>query len=133
MVVPSYSISVGETAHTRHNSKTYSRIFARVLANGGVKVNLYKNYVPQCFYAPKKKAILVIPDRKGMKNIELKINDETINIEFNTQNNRVEYDISEYIKENELNTIIFTPAFYNTFDTRHRERIKPVKIYVKLD
>ena len=31
---------------TRHNSKTYSRIFARVLAHGGVKVNLYKNYVP---------------------------------------------------------------------------------------
>ncbi|MBQ7885225.1 MAG: phospho-sugar mutase [Clostridia bacterium] len=31
---------------TRHNSKTYSRIFAKVLASGGIKVNLYKNYVP---------------------------------------------------------------------------------------
>ena len=31
---------------TRHNSKTYSRIFAKVLANSGIRVNLYKNYVP---------------------------------------------------------------------------------------
>ena len=31
---------------TRHNSKEYSRIFARVLAHGGIKVNLYKNFVP---------------------------------------------------------------------------------------
>lgn len=31
---------------TRNNSKLYSRIFAKVLASGGLKVNLYKNYVP---------------------------------------------------------------------------------------
>lgn len=31
---------------TRNNSKLYSRIFAKVLASGGIKVNLYKNYVP---------------------------------------------------------------------------------------
>ena len=31
---------------TRHNSKTYSRIFAKVLSANGIHVNLFKNYVP---------------------------------------------------------------------------------------
>lgn len=31
---------------TRHNSKTYSRVFARILAYNGIKVNLFKNFVP---------------------------------------------------------------------------------------
>ncbi|MBE7082241.1 MAG: phospho-sugar mutase [Clostridiales bacterium] len=31
---------------TRHNSKKYSRIFAKVLSNGGIDANLFKEYVP---------------------------------------------------------------------------------------
>lgn len=31
---------------TRHNSKTYSRVFAKILAYNGIKVNLFKNFVP---------------------------------------------------------------------------------------
>ena len=31
---------------TRHNSKAYSRVFAKVLASNGIKVNLFKNFVP---------------------------------------------------------------------------------------
>lgn len=31
---------------TRHNSKAYSRIFAKVLASNNIRVNLFKNYVP---------------------------------------------------------------------------------------
>ena len=31
---------------TRHNSKKYSRIFAKVLSNGGIEVNLFKDHVP---------------------------------------------------------------------------------------
>lgn len=31
---------------TRHNSKLYSRIFAKVLSFNGIKVNIFKNYVP---------------------------------------------------------------------------------------
>lgn len=31
---------------TRHNSKTYSRIFAKVLAKYNINVNLFKNFVP---------------------------------------------------------------------------------------
>lgn len=31
---------------TRNNSKLFSRVFAKVLANGGIAVQLFKNYVP---------------------------------------------------------------------------------------
>lgn len=31
---------------TRHNSKLFSRVFAKVLASNGIVVNLFKNYVP---------------------------------------------------------------------------------------
>lgn len=31
---------------TRNNSKTFSKVFAKVLADGGIKVNLFNNFVP---------------------------------------------------------------------------------------
>lgn len=31
---------------TRHNSQKYSRVFAKVMANNNIKVNLFKNFVP---------------------------------------------------------------------------------------
>lgn len=92
---------------------------------------LKDKYITQCFYAPKKKAILVIPNTNGMKNLQVKINDTVIDLEINN-NGRTEIDISEYIKPKTLNTAVFTPACHNPNDTRKLDRIKHVKMYIKL-
>lgn len=99
----------------------------------GTKPILLKDkYIPQCFYAPKKKAILIIPNRLNMDNIEIKINDEVYNLNLKNYPSRTEIDISEYINEKKLNTVIFTPPHQNKSDKRHYSKILPVKIYIKL-
>lgn len=95
---------------------------------------LKDKYVPQCFYAPDKKAILIIPDKNDTEVLQIKINDEILNLNLENagQKQRCEIDISKYIKKGELNTVIFTPPCQNRLDTRRMDRVKPVTIYIKL-
>lgn len=90
------------------------------------------NYVPQAFYVPKDKAVLVIPDRKDMKVIQLKINETIVNLDLSGYGSRVEADISKYINPKELNIVTFTPPCHNKLDKRHVEWVKPVKMYIRL-
>lgn len=94
---------------------------------GTKPVELFNKNLAQSFYAPKNKAVLVIPDKKWLKNLSLEINGNPVelNIEqYDTK--RVEIDISEYVKANELNTATFIAPH------RHYENLKPVKMYIRL-
>ena len=93
---------------------------------------LKHNYVPQAFYAPKNKATLIIPDRKDMKVLQLKVNDTVVNLDLSKYPSRAEVDISKYINPKELNIVTFTPPIQNKLDKRRTEWIKPVKMYIKL-
>ena len=96
---------------------------------GTKPVELHKSPVTQCFYAPSKKTVLVIPNLHGLHRLEIKINDEITNIDLKHQKGRIEYDISEYIKPKSLNVVTITPD-----DENHRhDRIKPVKMYIKFE
>ena len=99
---------------------------------GTKPIELHHHYIPQCFYAPTNKAVLVIPDRKGLKNIELKINDEIVDFNLDDKNKRSEVDISDYINKKQLNTVIFTPPHLNKSETRHLDKIRSVKMYIKV-
>ena len=90
------------------------------------------NYVPQSFYVPKDKAVLVIPDRKDMKVLQLKINETVVNLDLSGYGSRAEVDISKYINPKELNIVTFTPPCQNKLDKRHIEWVKPVKMYIRL-
>ena len=113
--------------HCKMSFETILKHYYNGITLGTKPIELYRNPVSQCFYAPTKQAFLIIPNRKGLKNIELEINDEVINLDLNGFGNRVELDISDYIKEKMLNTIIFTP------EIRHYDKAKPVKMYIRLD
>ncbi|MCD8378178.1 MAG: SpoIID/LytB domain-containing protein [Candidatus Gastranaerophilales bacterium] len=95
---------------------------------------LKAQYITQCFYSPKDRAILVIPDRKNMEVLQLNINDNIVNLNLNNAGSkqRCEIDLSSYINQGELNTIIFTPPCQNRLDTRNLKKIEPVTIYIKL-
>ncbi len=99
---------------------------------GTKPIELYKHSVPVCFYAPKKNAIITIPNRMGMENIQIDINGQIYNVDLDKTHSRAEIDISDCIKEKELNTVIFVSPFQNKLDIRKHDRIKPVKIYIKL-
>lgn len=90
------------------------------------------NYVPQTFYAPKDKAILVIPEKRDMKALQIKVNDTVVNLDLSKCSNRAEVDISKYINPKEINIVTFTPPCENKLDKRHMEWVKPVKMYIKL-
>ena len=99
---------------------------------GTKPIELYKHSVPVCFYAPKKNAIITIPNRMGMENIQIDINGQIYNVDLDKSYSRSEIDISDCIKEKELNTVIFVSPFQNKLDIRRHDRIKPTKIYIKL-
>ena len=99
---------------------------------GTKPIELKNQYIPQSFYAPKKKAIIVVPDKKDMNTLQVKINDDVVDIDLVNYSKRAEIDISQYIKPKELNIVTFTPPCQNRLDIRHKDRIKPVKIYIKL-
>lgn len=91
---------------------------------GTKPVQLSNLPIPVCFYAPKKKAILVIPNRRNVKNITLKIGEENIDLDLSNYKYRVELDISEYVKAKQLNTIIFNPVT--------KDKNTSIKLYVRL-
>lgn len=91
---------------------------------GTKPVELSNKPIPQCFYAPKKKAMLVIPNKKWLKNISLKIGEEEVSLDLSNCGHRAEIDISEYINPKQLNTIIFNPVTKDKFTS--------IKIYVRL-
>ena len=99
---------------------------------GTKPIELYKHSVPVCFYAPKKNAIITIPNRMGMENIQININGQIYNVDLDKSYSRSEIDISDCIKEKELNTVIFVSPFQNKLDIRKHDRIKPTKMYIKL-
>jgi len=95
---------------------------------------LNKNYVSQCFYAPKKRAVLIIPDKKDMEVLQLKVNGAVVNLNLENagKKSRCEIDISHYIKKGELNTVIFTPPCQNRLDIRRMDKVQPTAMYIKL-
>lgn len=62
-----------------------------------------------CFYQPFKKAVLVIPNSVGLKQLLLNINDEDVCFKFDGAG-RIETDISKYIKQNGMNVIKYNPS-----------------------
>lgn len=92
------------------------------------------HYVPQTFYMPNKKVILVIPNKYDMNTLQVKVGENIINLDLSAykHNSRVEFDISQYLEYKKLNTIIFTPPCHNKLDTRRFDKIRPVKMYIKL-
>lgn len=114
--------------------ETILKHYYKGICLGTKPFELKDKYVQQCFYAPKKKAILVIPDKKDMKVIQLTVNDELVNLNFQNAGNkkRCEIDLSHYIKKESLNIVRFTPPCQNKLDIRRMNAIEPVKIYIKL-
>ena len=92
------------------------------------------HFVPQTFYMPSKTAILVIPNKHDMNNLQIKVDEEIINLDLSKfkHNSRVELDISQYLKPKRLNTVTFTPPCQNKMDTRRFDKIRPIKMYIKL-
>lgn len=101
---------------------------------GTKPVELKNNYVPISFYMPFNKAVLVIPNKHDTHVLQLKINDEIVDIDLNKypHNSRVEIDISQYLSPKQLNTVILTPPHLNPSEKRKHERIRPLKMYIKL-
>ncbi|MCR5266462.1 MAG: SpoIID/LytB domain-containing protein [Cyanobacteria bacterium RUI128] len=99
---------------------------------GTKPIELYKHSTPVCFYAPEKNAIITIPNRHGMENLQIDINGQVYNVDLDKAHSRAEIDISDCIKVKDLNIVTFTSPYQNKQDTRRHDRIKPVKIYIKL-
>lgn len=118
----------------RMNFETILKHYYNGICLGTAPIELKDKYISQSFYAPKKQAILVIPDKNDTEVLQMKINDEIVNL--NLQNagkkQRCEVDISKYIKQGELNVVIFTPPCQNRLDLRRMDRVKPMKMYIKL-
>ncbi|MCM1265318.1 MAG: SpoIID/LytB domain-containing protein [Candidatus Gastranaerophilales bacterium] len=94
---------------------------------------LKDKFISQCFYAINKKAILIIPEKYDTEVLQVKINDEIVNLDIQNSGKKCcEIDISQYIKKEQLNTIIFTPPCQNRLDTRRMDKVKPITIYIKL-
>ena len=92
------------------------------------------HYVPQTFYMPNKKAVLVIPNKHDMNTLQIQVGENVINLDLSgyKHNSRVELDISQYLEYKKLNTVTFTPPCQNKLDTRRFDKIKPIKMYIKL-
>jgi SpoIID/LytB domain protein len=102
---------------------------------GTAPIELKDKFLAQCFYSPFKTAILVIPDKSDAEVLQMKINNQIVNLNLNNAGNkkRCEIDISRYIKQNQLNTIYYTPPCQNRLDTRQLSKIKGMKLYIKLN
>lgn len=92
---------------------------------GTKPIELKSKPIPISFYVPSNRATIVIPNKYNINSLQLKINDEIINIDLNEYKpyGRVEYDISNYVKNKELNVITFIPI--------HSYKTQPIKMYVK--
>ena len=97
-------------------------------------IELKDKFISQSFYAPEKKAILVIPDKFDAKVLQLNINGEIVNLDLDnaSDKSRCEIDLSKYINKGKLNIIIFTPPCQNRLELRRLDKIKPMKMYIKL-
>lgn len=100
---------------------------------GTKPVELSKTQVTQCFYQPFKKAVLVIPDRKDVSKITLKINEQELTLDLSA-NKRSEIDISKYINSHELNTISFNPLIQPKYDRHHHvQPVRSIKLYIRIE
>ena len=107
---------------------------------GTKPVEIKNTQIPQCFFAPSQKAILVIPDKGLVNSLCVKINNEdvTFNLENKNTKQRCEIDISNYIIPNELNSVVFYPPVYKviTHKKHHQSQLgqqsKSLKAYIKL-
>ena len=100
---------------------------------GTKPIELGKNKAVQCFYQPFKRAVLVVPDRKDVRQLSLIINDNEALLDLG-QNKRAEIDISKYININELNTISFSPLPQPKYNKHHHvQPVKSIKLYVRVE
>ncbi len=118
----------------RMNFETILKHYYNGICLGTAPIELKDKFLSQSFYAPKKRAILVIPNKEDTQVLQMKINDEIVNLNFDNagKKQRCEIDISKYIKQGELNVIIYTPPCQNRLDTRRMDKVKPMKMYIKL-
>lgn len=118
----------------RMNFETILKHYYSGICLGTAPIELKDKYISQSFYAPRKQAILVIPNKNDTEVLQLKINDEIVNLNLDnsTQKQRCEIDISKYIKAGELNVINITPPCQNRLEKRRLDKIKPMKMYIKL-
>lgn len=118
----------------RMNFETILKHYYNGICLGTSPIELKDKYISQSFYAPKKQAILVIPDKYDTEVLQMKINDEVVNLNLENagKKQRCEVDISKYIKQGELNIVIYTPPCQNRLDLRRMDRVKPMKMYIKL-
>ena len=101
---------------------------------GTQPVEVDKQAVKQTFYPPSDKALIEIPDRKGLNALQVNINGKVCNFDLSKYMNiqRCELDISSYIKKDKINTIIYVPACQNRMVTNDLSKgnIK-INLYVK--
>lgn len=118
----------------RMDFETILKHYYNGICLGTNPVELKDKYISQSFYAPKKQAVLVIPDKDNAEVLQLMINDTVVNLNLDNagKKRRCEIDISKYIKQGELNVVIYTPPCQNRLDLRRMDRIKPMKMYIKL-
>lgn len=118
----------------RMNFETILKHYYNEICLGTNPIELKDKYISQSFYAPKKQAILVIPNKNDTEVLQMKINDEIVNLNLENagKKQRCEINISKYIKQGELNVVIFTPPCQNRLDLRRMDRVKPMKMYIKL-
>lgn len=118
----------------RMNFETILKHYYNGICLGTAPIELKDKFISQSFYAPKKQAILVIPNKNDTEVLQMKINNEIVNLNLKNagKKQRCEVDLSKYIKQGELNVIIFTPPCQNRLDLRRMDRVKPMKMYIKL-
>ena len=118
----------------RMNFETILKHYYNGICLGTAPIELKDKFIAQSFYAPKKQAILVIPNKEDTEVLQMKINDEILNLNLENagKKKRCEIDLSKYIKQGELNTVMYTPPCQNRLDTRRMDRVKPMKMYIKL-
>lgn len=109
---------------------TILKHYYKGISLGTKPVELNKSNITQCFYAPTKKAVIIIPNKKHLKTLTININDEMIDIDLSDvdTNKRCSTDISEFIQKGKLNTI----TFYALENDKKSKSSDGIKIYIKL-
>ena len=101
---------------------------------GTIPVDVDKCVVEQKFYPPSDKAILYIPDRKGLNALQVIINGKVCNFDLSKFLNiqRCELDISQYLKKDRENKITYIPACQNRLVTTDLTKgDTKITIYIK--
>lgn len=97
-------------------------------------IELDEEPVSQSFYPPSENAVIEITDRKKLSDLEIEINGKNVHFDLTKFMNiqRCELDISQYLKKDKENKIVFIPACQNKAVTNDlsKEKIK-IRLYLK--